>query len=71
MRDEGRAPPCPKCGSERTVPILYGYPSHEAREAEERREVVLGGCVITGDDPEWACLACGHRWGQLRLGDAQ
>ena len=27
---------CPKCKSDRTVPILYGYPSHEAFEAEER-----------------------------------
>ena len=25
---------CPKCKSDRTVPILYGYPSHEAFEAE-------------------------------------
>lgn len=28
---------CPKCRSDRTAPILYGYPSHEAFEAEEQR----------------------------------
>ena len=37
---------CPKCRSGRTAPILYGYPSHEAFEAEERGELILGGCEM-------------------------
>ena len=37
---------CPKCRSDRTAPILYGYPSHEAFEAEERGELILGGCEM-------------------------
>ena len=31
---------CPKCRSDRTVPILYGYPSHEAFEAEEKIDIL-------------------------------
>jgi hypothetical protein len=57
-------PACPRCGS-RAVPILRGYPSPAAFEAAERGEVVLGGCVITGDDPHFACVGvdCGLRFG--------
>jgi hypothetical protein len=27
-------------------------------EESRRREVRLGGCVVTGEDPEWGCLDC-------------
>jgi hypothetical protein len=54
---------CPECGSNtNVVPIVYGYPSPELREAAERGEVFLGGCVITGDDPLWYCDDCEHGW---------
>jgi rubrerythrin len=50
---------CPRCGATVTLlPILYGYPSHETFEAYERGEIQLGGCVVTDDDPEFACPAC-------------
>ena len=42
---------CPKCRSDRTAPILYGYPSHEAFEAEERGELILGGCEMIDGMP--------------------
>ena len=42
---------CPKCKSDRTVPILYGYPSHEAFEAEERGDLILGGCEMIDGMP--------------------
>ncbi len=62
--DVDEAPPaCPKCGSsENVVPIVYGYPSAELMAAAERGEVKLGGCVITGDDPQWYCKACSYSW---------
>ncbi len=47
-----QAPPCPQCGSHRTAPIVYGFVPASVGEAAERREVVLGGCVLTGEDPE-------------------
>ena len=55
---------CPKCESERVAPILYGFPSEGVKfDAVEKGEVVLGGCCVTDNDPEWACLGCDHRWG--------
>jgi hypothetical protein len=53
---------CPACGSEAAVRIVYGYPSTEGREAAERGEIALGGCCVTGHDPQWRCPECGHEW---------
>lgn len=55
-------PPCPECGAVTVVLIIYGFPPAEIGEAAQRGEVVLGGCLITGDDPEWRCTVCGHQW---------
>ena len=60
-RDE--YPECPQCGSrENVVPIIYGYPGPELRDAAERGEVKLGGCVISGDDPRWYCKDREYSW---------
>ena len=32
---------CPKCKSEHTAPIMYGYPTPEAWETSERGEIIL------------------------------
>ena len=48
---------CPECG-EKLVPILYGLPSAEGFEAADRGEVALGGCTITGSDPDVQCPTC-------------
>lgn len=53
---------CPQCGSERIRPILWGYPTDEAFERAERGEFVLGGCVVTPNAPNTACLDCQARW---------
>ena len=50
---------CPLCGSERIRPRVYGYPGPELVEEAESGEVVLGGCMVTGADPELGCLDCG------------
>jgi hypothetical protein len=34
------------------------------RELDSQR-TVLGGCVVFGDDPEWHCVQCGHRWDKV------
>jgi hypothetical protein len=50
---------CPECRKSIVpVPIAYGYPSPEMFEDADAGRVRLGGCVITGDDPQWACPAC-------------
>lgn len=59
------APPiCPDCSSRKVRPIIYGEPSPELAERAERREVVLGGCLITGHDPAWDCADCTNRFGE-------
>lgn len=53
---------CPKCGSTRVVPYLYGMPSAEAWEEEKRGRLVLGGCCINEDSPDFHCKICGNDW---------
>jgi len=50
---------CPTCRKfVIPIPIAYGYPSHDLFEDADAGRVQLGGCVVTGDDPEWACPEC-------------
>ena len=52
-------PPCPSCGSTDAIRIEYGYPSSELAEAAERGEVILGGCLIWPEAPDFECRGCG------------
>ena len=47
---------CERCGAP-IVPIVYGYPSGSMFRDAARGKIVLGGCVITGNDPKWTCSA--------------
>ena len=60
---------CPKCGSTKTVPILYGYPSYETFDAAERGEILIGGCEMIDGMPheDYGCLECGYRWSKELL----
>lgn len=51
---------CPKCGSERIAEILFGLPafSDELQKDIDEGRVVLGGCCVSGEDPEWKCMDC-------------
>lgn len=58
VKEVGRKPrKCPVCGG-KVVRILYGEPSHEAFEAADRGELILGGCCIWEESPDWECLGC-------------
>jgi len=52
-----KPPPCPRCSSA-SIPIVYGLPGFEVFEAADRGEVRLGGCVVDGEEPRWACPVC-------------
>ena len=52
-------PPCPKCGSENVLPLVYGMPAPEASKAAQRGEIALGGCVIDETYRRWQCAQCG------------
>lgn len=49
---------CPACGSPKVVRIMYGMPSYEAFLDSKAGKIILGGCVVTGDDPRWGCIDC-------------
>lgn len=55
---------CPRCGSDKVVPLLYGLPPSEWVEAAGRGEITLGGPVIREGMPTRLCAACGHRFGR-------
>lgn len=57
---------CPSCGQMTVVEITFGMPAPDMFEAEERGEVILGGCLLPGpDEPRrpCGCTACGWRGG--------
>ena len=58
MTNEASVQACPRCGSNEAVRILYGYPTFEAAEAERRGEVVLGGCLVGEESPDFECRSC-------------
>ncbi len=62
-------PTCPTCGA-LGVLIVYGTPGPDLVDAAERGEVLIGGCVITGDDPTPNGCAAGHEWKARRSRDA-
>ena len=49
---------CVTCGMP-LVPVVYGMPGPEARDAEARGEVLLGGCSIRVGADRKGCPACG------------
>ena len=52
---------CPKCGSKRVAPILYGLPvfSDELEQKLNNEELYLGGCCVSHWDPAFHCFECG------------
>jgi hypothetical protein len=48
---------CPRCGSSRFVPIVYGLPFPETFERALLGELVLGGCFEL-DSANWSCKDC-------------
>jgi rubrerythrin len=52
---------CPSCGSGKVAQILWGYPAYdeEMEKDLEAGRIILGGCVVSGNDPSWQCVKCG------------
>ena len=50
---------CLHCGA-KVLCIQYGYPGPDMMEAAERGEILLGGCCINPDSPDYACPTCGQ-----------
>ncbi len=66
MRYEYKTKPkkCPVCGSKKIAKILYGYTIFSEKLDKEIKEgkIVLGGCIISDDDPTWKCIACNTKF---------
>lgn len=43
------------------VPLLFGLPVQEARDAAAAGELALGGCIVGDGSPNWQCPQQ-HRW---------
>ena len=56
---------CRHCGG-KVAPVVYGEPGPEMMEAADRGEVVLGGCCIRADGPDYQCPVCGQRYAKDR-----
>ena len=58
-------PKCPHCKTTSIAEILWGFPptSDFLQDQIKQKKIVLGGCIITDNDPQWECNSCHHRWG--------
>jgi hypothetical protein len=50
---------CPRCGSPRTVPLVYGIPGPEMLQALGMGLVRLGATQGVGSPPDMSCVGCG------------
>ena len=57
---------CPKCGSKKIAPILYGMPvfDEEMQRKVNNQELYFGGCCISDSDPQFHCFGCGKDFGK-------
>src|SRR5262245_29653153 len=56
-------PPCPACGSPRVAEFFYGLANLDQLKPDlDAGRVVLGGCCLFEDSPQWKCQDCGHAW---------
>ena len=46
---------CPFCGSTEIKQYLFGLPT---KEASKSGKYILGGCVISNNNPSWGCVNC-------------
>jgi hypothetical protein len=53
---------CPRCSSDEVLRVVYGLPSEEMIEESIAGRVLLGGCVVWPEAPDWQCVVCGHEW---------
>jgi len=51
---------CPACGSNKVATILWGLPAFSPEMERDLKEgnIVLGGCIISHNDPIWQCVDC-------------
>lgn len=53
---------CPKCQKLSAARIIYGLPTPDIYEVWDRGQIILGGCCIWENMPDWMCRECGYAW---------
>ncbi len=53
---------CPACAKAKLVPIAYGFPMGKTVQDSELGILSIGGCVVTGNDPELECRGCKEKF---------
>lgn len=55
---------CPYCGATKLAKILYGmrFMNEGLMRDLKNHRIVLGGCCISDDDPEYQCVVCGEKF---------
>jgi hypothetical protein len=46
---------CPRQHADSLIPVVYGLPGRKLMREASKGRVRLGGCIVTGCDPEWYC----------------
>jgi len=59
-------PVCPKCDSERVIPIIGRDPSEERAKKAARKGVDRGISVMRRNTLEYVCQDCGTEWTRKR-----
>lgn len=54
----------PQCKSKNIAEIAYGDVifNEKGKKDYEQKKIVLGGCCVTENDPNWMCNVCLNRW---------
>ncbi len=63
-------PVCPNCGSRNVAWIQWGRPAWREGFGEQlnRKEITLGGCMVSEKSERWECNECGCRFGNIDFG---
>jgi hypothetical protein len=57
---------CPQCGSDKIIPIVYGYiDDPDVIQKIENGEFDSGGCCVDDESPKWKCRECEERFGTM------
>ena len=55
---------CKRCRG-KVLNVQYGEPGKEMMEAAEKGEIILGGCCISQESPDYQCSSCGQRYRRM------
>jgi hypothetical protein len=62
-------PPCPACCSSDVAEIWWGLPDAKASAEAETRGVILGGCCLPEEAPDFQCRHCENEWPDPQYAD--